>query len=187
MSEIRFTWQPAKAIAAAAYIIGQLVQVDKIKLVKMLYIADRDHFLQHGYPITGDAQYALPKGPAPTTTLDMLDGDLRESENCFRCIHLDDVVFSLRQDANPIALEKTELDVLNHVIREHGHKNKWALKDETHDYPEYAAVYREGTSTRIPYEVILECYPGDGSRFRKGRPVMSEGTISKMDCPFPAW
>ena len=188
MSEIQFIWNPAKAIAAAAYIVGRLGKVDKIKLVKMLYIADRDHFLKHGYPITGDVQYALPKGPAPSKTYDMLKGNRLESEDCLRCLHEEDFVFSLREGAMPETLDETEITVLNDVIEEHGQKNQWTLVEETHSYSEYVAVYREGTSTIIPYEKILECYEqGDGSRFRRGRPVISEATISRMACPFPAW
>ncbi|MCK4275964.1 MAG: SocA family protein, partial [Phycisphaerae bacterium] len=60
---IQFKWRPDKAIQATAYLVGKLGKVDKIKLIKLLYIADRDHFLQHGAPITGDDQYALNKGP----------------------------------------------------------------------------------------------------------------------------
>ncbi len=188
MPEIRFNWDYQKTIQAAAYLLSKLGRVEKVKLTKLLYIADRDHFLQHGCPITGDDQYALPKGPVPTRTLDLLDGERIESNDCLAYLREEDFVFSLRQDPGHALLSASEVAILERVAEQHGHKEQWTLVNETHRYPEYRQTYREGTSTRIPYEKILECHEtGDGTRFRHGRPVVSEETIANMDCPLPAW
>ena len=185
---IQFKWNSGKAIQATAYLVGKLGKVDKVKLIKLLYIADRDHFLQHGAPITGDDQYALKKGPVPSTTLDMLDGDLRVSEECFRHLHQDDFTFTVREDPKVDLLSASEIAVLDAVLKEHGSKDKWALVRETHEYPEYKETYRKGTSTLIAYETMLRCYEtGDGRRFRHNRPVVSRETIANMECPFPPW
>ena len=171
-----------------AYLVGKLGKVNKIKLVKLLYIADRDHFLQHGAPITGDDQYALNKGPVPSMTLDMLDGDLPESEECFRHVHQDDFTFTVKEEPRVDLLSESELAVLDAVLRDHGNKDKWALVKETHTYPEYKQTYRQGTSTLISYETILRCYDtGDQTRFRHNRPVISQKIIASMQCPFPPW
>lgn len=188
MNDIHFQWDAGKAIEATAYIVAKLGKVDKVKLAKLLYIADRDHFLLHGAPITGDDQCALPKGPIPTMTLDLLDGDLQESTQCFEHLRRDNNTFTVLHDPGHGHLSESELAVLGAVCREHGHKYKWTLVDETHEYPEYKETYQTGTSTRIPYEVILKCYEtGDGRRFHRGRPVISRATISQMECPFPPW
>lgn len=39
----------------------------KKKLAKLLYFADFDFYEKNGRPITGDAYFALPMGPFPTT------------------------------------------------------------------------------------------------------------------------
>lgn len=188
MGDIRFKWNHEKAIQAVHYLVAKLGSVDKVKLTKLLYVADRDHFLQYGYPITGDDQVAMKKGPLPSMTLDLLDGDLHESGECFRYVHLDDVTLTSRVDPAPGLLSASELEVLDAVLQAHGDKEKWAFVNETHGYPEFKATYIEGTSTRIPYETILRCYgTGDESRYRLGRPVVSRATISAMERPFPAW
>ena len=188
MTEIRFTWDPEKAIQAAAYLVQRLERVDKVKLTKLLYLADREHFLQHGAPITGDEQYAMPKGPVPSKTLHLLDGEVVESGKLFQHLHQDDFTWTLRLDPGTGALAASEIAVLDAVLREHGQKDKWLLVNELHHSPEYVEVYREGTSTRIPYETILQHYEtGDGSRFRRGRPVVSSETMAAMRRPFPGW
>lgn len=188
MAHIHFKWNAEKAIQATSYLVAKLGKVDKVKLAKLLYIADRDHFLRHGAPITGDDQWALPKGPAPTRTLDLLDGDLKESEVCFRHLHRDNYTFTVQQDPGHELLSETEITVLDMVLQQHGHKDKWVLVRETHEYPEYKTVYADENVARIPYETILRCYEtGDRRRFRHGRPVISREMATRMECPFPPW
>jgi len=169
--------------------VGQLGgKVRKIRLIKLLYIADRDHFLQHGYPITGDDQYAMPLGPVPSKTLDLLDGDLPESDQSLAYLQQKDFIISIRKNPEQNLLSQSEIAVLDQVLRVHGQKDPWVLVKETHEYPEYKGTYKEDTSTRIPYEKILECYEtGDGKRFRHGRPVVSRATIPAMRRPLRAW
>ncbi len=188
MGDIQFKWDAKKAIEATHYLVANLGHVDKVKLTKLLYIADRDHFLQHGHPITGDHQVAMDKGPVPSATLALLDGELPASAECYQHVHLNDFTFTSRGDREPSALSASELEVLTAVLREHGHKGKWTLVDETHTYPEFKEVYRSGTSTRIPYDTILRHYEtGDGRRYRLGKPVVSRAMLAAMERPFPPW
>ncbi len=183
---IQFKWNAGKAIQATAYLVGKLGTVTKLKLVKLLYIADRDHFLQHGAPITGDRQYALPLGPVPSTTLDMLNGQMiPESEECYRQVHLDDYTFTLRKGTTASLLSESELAVLDAVLEEHGNKSSSALVKYTHEFPEYKEMCSQGSSVPISYETILRCHEtGDGKRFRHNRPVVSRETMASMECPF---
>src|SRR5258706_9893863 len=71
---IVFQFDLTKALQAIAYLVSHLGEVEKVKLLKLLYIADREHFLRHGYPITGDRPYAMPWGPVPSACLDALNG-----------------------------------------------------------------------------------------------------------------
>ena len=44
-----------------------------MKLVKLLYLADRYHLVRHGTPVLGDRYYRLPWGPVPSRSLDVLE------------------------------------------------------------------------------------------------------------------
>jgi hypothetical protein len=60
----------------------------------------------------------------------------------------------------------------------------WDLAQETREYPEYKETYVEGTSTPIPFELILK-HSGDESKFHLGRPVITPEMAAHMICPFP--
>lgn len=180
---ISFRFNLAKSIAVVAYILEQLnAAVEKVKLMKLVYLADKAHFLRTGIPITGDRLCAMPWGPAPSLTLNAIDGEL-QPQHVFKFIHTEDVWVSLRAKPADVVLSASELQTLNEVIKQHGHKPAWSLVKETHRLPEYENCYVEGTSRLIPFEKIAQ-YSGDESRFRHGRPVISPETAAAMECPF---
>lgn len=47
---------------------------DKYQAVKFFYLADREHLLRYGRPITNEFYYALDYGPVASITLDILNG-----------------------------------------------------------------------------------------------------------------
>ncbi|MGH7214291.1 MAG: Panacea domain-containing protein [Tepidisphaeraceae bacterium] len=182
---IRFQFQPEKAMQAIAYLLHRLGAVEKVKLTKLLYYADREHFIRFGFPITGDRQKALPLGPVPSTCLDLLNGDpLLPSDRVFDYIHLDDYRVSLRKSPGEQLLSDDDRRTLDDVIRRHGGKEQWTLVRESHSLPEYREIYVEGTARPIPYEVIAK-HSGNDARFRKGRPVISTAATAQMSCPLP--
>ena len=171
-----------------AYLLEALgAGVDKLKLMKLLYISDREHFLRSGRPITGDSQYAMPFGPVPSNSLNLLNGDF--DLDPFAHFHLEDRKVSMHTPTGYTRLEDSDRQILDEVIQEHGAKHTFTLKRETHEFPEYKEAYPHGswTSSVITYEVILKHHHrGDESKFRHGRPVISDEMASHMICPFPS-
>ena len=80
MQLIHFQFDLDKAIEAIACVVRRLGPIDKLRLMKLLYIADRDSFLPNARPITGDELYALPWGPVPSGCLDAVNGELWPAE-----------------------------------------------------------------------------------------------------------
>ena len=64
------TFQPQKAVAAAAFLIEKTGQ-SLYTLMKMLYLADRLHLSRHGRFIAGDNYTAMRQGPVPSITYDL--------------------------------------------------------------------------------------------------------------------
>jgi uncharacterized phage-associated protein len=181
---IRFDFDASKAAKAMAYLVSRLEgqKTDKVKLMKLLYLADRDHFLEEGRPITGDDQYAMPYGPAPTLSLDLLEEGA--DGGVFAYLHTQDNEVSLKQPQPPVILDPSECRVLDAVIARYGAMPKWDLVNYTHKLPEYVEMNRPGTSTRIPFELLLKLYR-NGNLFRHGRPVITSAMARNMRCPFP--
>jgi uncharacterized phage-associated protein len=185
--DISFDFDARKAARAIAYLVSKMPgqKVDKVKVMKLLYLADRDHFLREGRPITGDDQYAMPFGPVPTLSLNLLDGQFEQNEDgeIFDYLETIDFMVRLKKLPAPLELSDSELKVLDAVVERYGAVPKWELVDWTHKLPEYCQVFRPKTSTRIPFELLLKIY-SQNDLFRHNRVVITSGMATHMSCPF---
>ena len=169
-----------------ACILGKTGPVDKLKLMKLLYLADRCHFISDGYSITGDIPYAMKHGPVLSRTLDALDGDFHGvHDKLFPYVHIENYTVSLICCPPTQVLSQPELETINHVITVFGDKSTSALVKFTHDLGEWIDTYKSETSTRIPFELIAK-HSNDSRRFWKGRVVISPEAAERMPCPFPS-
>jgi uncharacterized phage-associated protein len=186
--EIQFQFEQDKAIQTMAYLVGRLESVDKVKLMKLVYLADKRHFLRAGYPITGDRPCALPYGPIPSATMDVLDGNVwPDPQAAYQFLHVDDNKVTLKCDPGSHLLSADEKATLDEVLGQYAHTDAWQLVNETHELPEYKeamgiAAARGSKAAPIPYESILK-YAGDEDHYRLNRPVLSAATMNHMLCP----
>lgn len=69
------------SVERTAQAAGILLQAEEghrmkyIRLLKLLYVADRESIRQSGFPITGDNVYAMRNGPVLSTTYNLLKGE----------------------------------------------------------------------------------------------------------------
>jgi uncharacterized phage-associated protein len=183
--QIAFKFDAGKALQVLAYFLRKTNDgIDKAKLMKLVYLADRSNFIDHGTPITGDTPFAMKLGPVPSDTLDLIDGEFFPIYgDVYQNIQLINVRVSLVKDPGEHLLSDSEKAELEAVWKAHGHKPTFPLCRETHNLPEYRETYVEGTSTKIPYERIAR-HSGNPERFRKGRPVVSPEMAAAMRPPF---
>ena len=65
-----------KTAQAAAYLLYKSGgSMKHLKLMKLLYLADRLSWQERDYAITGDEYYSLPYGPVLSKTLDLMHGE----------------------------------------------------------------------------------------------------------------
>lgn len=190
MTPIRFQFDTEKSIQAIAYLLNALGgREDKRKLMKLLYRAERDHFLQFGRPITGDRLCALPLGPVPSGAMDLINGNYEPQVPTYVHFQVNNNTVVLTENPGDARLDDSDKDILRQIVEEHGDKHADEVQREAHDLPEYRETYPHDswTSEPISYELILSHYHGDdASKFRHGRPVISPTMASEMVCPFPS-
>ncbi len=137
--------ETATIIEVLYYILKKLKKADKIKLVKLLYLADKYHLIRYGRTITNDDYYAMEHGPVGTTVKDVLSLDSfsiskkgykyastlleRVDENHFRAKPDAKVAFDM--------LSESDKEALDFVIEKFGKMSQWKLRDYTHQYPEW--------------------------------------------------
>jgi hypothetical protein len=66
---------PATIIETLYYILHKIGEADRVKLTKLIYLADKYHLIRYGRTITNDDYYAMKYGPAGTTLKDILSFD----------------------------------------------------------------------------------------------------------------
>lgn len=131
-------------IEALYYILSKIDKADKIKLIKLIYLADKYHLIHYGRTITNDEYYAMEYGPVGSTVKDVLSFDsinLYQEELAYAEKLLEKVdsntFIAKETDIELEMLSETDIEALNFVIEKFASMNQWKLKDYTHKYPEW--------------------------------------------------
>ncbi len=132
-------------VEAIYYILKKIKKADKIKLVKLIYLADKYHLIRYGRTITNDDYYAMQHGPVGTTVKDVLSFDsFSLSANGIKYASrlldkIDDNNFTAKLSARVSfdMLSDTDKEALDFVVEEFGSMSSWKLRNYTHQYPEW--------------------------------------------------
>jgi len=156
---LRFRFNAEKFVNAVAYLSQNCPNNTKLTVCKQLYLADREHLVRYGRPVTGDHYYKLPHGPIPSRGLDIMRGRASALENALREKYVSVVGDSVRPKRQPNrkVFSKTDLEVLDWVIEKYGSWLPSALRNETHKQ----APWRDSEDGRpIDYALFFEDRPG---------------------------
>lgn len=147
-------YDPEKAAQTIAYFAmreGGLINV--LKVIKLVYLADRESVRRRGHPIQSEPRFSLPHGPVNSTTLDHLNGAYRDNQPIWQSVldaragnnvGLADAGLSEDQLEK---LSKRELSILNDVWEQVGHMDRFDLADWTH-IPENVPEWEEPNGSR---------------------------------------
>jgi uncharacterized phage-associated protein len=165
----------AQVLQAIQYLLSKYGQIDKIKILKLLYLADKYNLLQYGRTITRDDYWALPLGPIGTTAKDILDmnnSEINFSESEWVVINqaIEAIPSHGRRSKIPNPslnmLSKTDRESLDYIWKHFGHYTWQQLVAYTHEYPEwkqYEKMFGEGLTKRehLDIEDMLSVLPND--------------------------
>ena len=148
---------------AAFFIYRDGGQTDILKLVKLMYFAERESFTQHGEPLTGDSFFSLDHGPILSQTLDhvnnMVDSEPQGWEYWIKDRENHQVSLrSCQQDPTPklTHLSDADLEVLTNTWEKYGHYSGGQLRNLSHEICE-EWENPNGSRIAISYERILKC------------------------------
>ena len=125
-----------------------------LKLIKLLYLADRQALLELGRPISCDLFVSMPHGPVLSRTYDLILGEPEQGSYWRRFISPpENYAVHLISDAPNDQLSPAQESILDSVFQRFGGMSKWALRDYTHTLPEYHDP--DGSSVPIDLKEIL--------------------------------
>ena len=135
-----------KAAQIAAYFAQRdNCRIEKLKLIKLMYLAERESMSRHAHPMFYDEYYSMKHGPVCSSSLNGIDGNLDHATWGTYVVNTDNVVtptgrFS-RDDLDEVS--DAEVAIIEHLWRRFGHMNASAIRNYTHDHcPEYVEVSR---------------------------------------------
>lgn len=130
-----------------------------LKLMKLLYLAERESLERYGMPMTGDRLVSMDHGPVLSNTLNLANGAAIDSvedgwDMWIPSRQRHDVVLEREVCDNDFdELSKADKDILQGIWEKFGDFDKWKIRDYTHTLPEWKDP--QGTSLPIAYKDVF--------------------------------
>lgn len=134
-----------------------------LKLMKLLYLAERESLQQYNMPLSGDRLVSMDQGPVLSHTLGLINNTSFEATDDVDGWYAwigerghQEIALAPRRVIDEAALDelsKADLDILQTVWEEFGHYDGWELRNRTHELLEWTDP--QGTSLPISYNDVF--------------------------------
>lgn len=154
-----FSFDSTKAIQAIGVLLGchHCAMASKLRLLKLLYIADRESLQETGRPILGSRVVAMDHGPLHSAVLDLINGEHVDEPRFSEHFEIFGYMVQRQKDPGVGRLSRYEIEKLNELCERYASMSDWDLAHEvTHAFVEWKAHYCEGTSRTIPLEAVMD-------------------------------
>ncbi|MEI7836535.1 MAG: Panacea domain-containing protein [Planctomycetota bacterium] len=156
-----FPFVSAKVIQAAACVLrASESPVGRMRLLKLLYLADRESLAEIGRPITGDRMVSLDKGPILSRTYDMIKGTDPDAPSWQKVFQNRFYLVIQQADVGVDLLTRYEAGKLQAVVGKYRDMDDEELSALTHTLPEYKNP--NGGSIPITLDDILRAVGREG-------------------------
>ncbi len=157
---IVFQFNLEKTTQIANYLLSlNSNSMNYMKLIKLLYLIERESFKRFDMPISGDDYYSLPHGPILSRVYNLITEETSPEEFSYwhKNISLSHrYIVSSIENPDISIFASNEIDIVRHVHDQFGHMDQWQLRDYCHNkknIPEYQDP--NGSSIPIYTESIL--------------------------------
>jgi len=147
----------SKVIQASAVLLkehGQ--QMSRLRLLKLLYMADRESIRQTGHPITLTTPVAMDNGPLSSEVYDFIKSEHAESEKWSRYFNNKGIYVRMLADPGVQELSRFEIQTLKRIAAEHEDIDDDLLVEKCHKFQEWIKNAVPGSSKKIPFADIMD-------------------------------
>ena len=147
---MRFVFEEHCAAQAASILLERAGgSMPYVKLIKLLYLADRAALIETGSPITGDRYVSMKFGPVLSKVLNLIkQASPREDSIWHRYVRRENFDALLVGTAESNQLSEYDIDLLNDIFDVYGSWRPWAVVNQTHALPEW----QDPGETSIPID-----------------------------------
>jgi uncharacterized phage-associated protein len=147
-ARVTFNPKPDKLVDTMLYLASKGIELSQYKMVKLLYLADREHLRRFGRPITFDKYVAMPFGPVASAAFDLLKGKkalgVDPSDLPFERRKHDKIVLVERpkRDIDRAIFSRSDLMVLDQTVEDYGQMSFDQLYKLTHEHFAYDRAWK---------------------------------------------
>jgi len=154
-----FRFDAHKAVQAAGVLLREepFHKMNYMKLIKLMYIAEREALKAHGRMITGDRVVAMQRGPVLSSVLDLINGTHIGVEAWDRHIERERYHAMLKSNPGVNLLSRFEIELLQDVAKQYRNNDEWEMVEITHKFEEWKKNKPVGSSCNdVSLRDILE-------------------------------
>ena len=149
-------------------------KINKMKAIKLIWLADRAHLRKFGRPLIADQYFAMPFGPVPSSTKDLAENNsfLADDEKKYRDEFISLKSYNVHSEREPdkIVFSQTDLEIMESIYENFGRIKEFELSEISHKYPEwkkFETALQQGEGSRFPmnYLDFFENPPPDTSDY----------------------
>jgi len=154
---MHLSFREAKTTQAAAKLLKlRGGQMSYMKLIKLLYLVDREALLRWGRPVTGDRYVSMDRGPVLSQTLNLITEEPAPGQDTIWAHHISrpqDYEVRLIKEANEDELSEAEMQLIDEIFGKYGRMSRWELVDLVHNFREWQDP--KGSALPIQFRDIL--------------------------------
>lgn len=146
-----------KLVQATAFLLRRehTRSMNYMRLVKLIYIADRESLAERGHPIAGGSACAMERGPVISELLDLIKGMHLRAPEWSGFFEREGYDIRLKGEPGNAALSRRDIGKLEEVASRYSDRDEWEMVDLTHSFPEWQCNNPGESSRPIPLADIL--------------------------------
>lgn len=159
MKALKLEFNYQKATQAINYLARKEGgSINKMKVIKLIYLADRYHLRKYARPIVNDEYFAMDFGPVGSSVKDVAEESdfLSDIERNYAKDFIEKICrYDVRSVNNPemSVFSKSDVEALDFVYENFGALDQYELADLSHYYPEWER-FREALAAGITRELM---------------------------------
>ena len=116
--------------------------INKMRALKLIWLADRLHIRKYYRPILNDTYFALNYGPVASHTKDLIEDNsfLSEEEKNYRNLYIqseDKYNYKSLSGFDSKVFSESDIQAMNKIYEAFGELGEFKLSEESHKYPEW--------------------------------------------------
>lgn len=180
-ARLNFPLKRDKVLECILYLTGQGLDLTSYRVVKLLYLADREHLRRFGRPISFDRYVAMENGPVASHALDIM------TRNPSCGVDFERLPFTIltrgkyqyaespNRAVNRKLFSKSDFIILDETCQKYGNWNFGQLYDETHRHEAYNRIWENRKTMADPmmFEDFFEGMENQEDIIKQLEPVAS--------------